>query len=116
VASRHSWAVSMALRGPHLGLGRTEGVEGDSELPLPTNPSAGIILVAGGMRWPLNSVPDQKTQLGLALTAEEPAPSTGQGGGSYLGPLQALAPKAWHQLASPQSLLPASVLAGQSGQ
>ena len=64
-------------------------MEGDSELPLPTNPSAGIILVAGGMRWPLNSVPDQKTQLGLALTAEEPAPSTGQGGGSYLGPLQA---------------------------
>lgn len=106
----------MALRGPHLGLGRTEGVEGDSELPLPTNPGAGIILVAGGMRQPLNSVPDQKTQLGLALTAEEPAPSTGQGGGSYLGPLQALAPKAWHQLASPQSLLPASVLAGQSGQ
>lgn len=57
MASGHSWAVSMALRGPHLGLGRTEGTEEDSKLPLPTNPGAGIILVAGRMRWPLNSVP-----------------------------------------------------------
>lgn len=40
----------MALRGPHLGLGRTVGVQGDTELPLLTNPGAGIIPAAGRMR------------------------------------------------------------------
>lgn len=36
--------------GPQRGLGRTVGAEGDSELPLPTNPGAGIVLLAGGIR------------------------------------------------------------------
>lgn len=53
LASRHSWAVSMALKGPCLGFGRTKGLERKrkekDELLFPSSLDANISLGADGI-------------------------------------------------------------------